>query len=54
MILYIQRKVEKWLHQTMQIKNVYGNAKLNVDDKVPIQIIPIILQEVCSRWDFIN
>lgn len=54
MILYIQRKVEKWLHQTMQIKNVYGNAKQRMDDKVHIQIIPIIFQEVYSRWDFIN
>ncbi len=30
----------------MQIKNVYGNAKQGMDDKVPIQIIPIILQKV--------
>jgi hypothetical protein len=54
MIVYIQRKVEKWSHQTMQIKNVYGNAKQGMDDKVPIQIIPIILQKVWSKWDFIN
>jgi len=54
MILYIQKKVEKRLHQTMQTKNVYGNAKQRMDDKVPIQIILIIFQKVCSRWDFIN
>jgi hypothetical protein len=38
----------------MQIKNVYGNAKPGMDDNDSIQIIPIIFEEVCSKWDFIN
>ncbi len=54
-VLYFQkRKVERWLHQIMQINNMYGNAKQDMDDKLHVQRIFIILQEVYSRWDFTN
>ncbi len=36
-----------WLHQILQIKDLYG-----MDDKFFIQRVFFILQEVYSNWDF--
>ncbi len=34
--------------------NVYYNEKQGMYDKFHVQKIPIIFQEVCFMWDFIN
>jgi hypothetical protein len=38
-LYFLNRKFEKGLHQTMQIKNMYGNAKQGMDDKLRVQTI---------------
>ncbi len=36
-----KRKVERQLHQVLQVMHMYGNANQGMDDKIPIQRIPI-------------
>jgi hypothetical protein len=43
-----------WLHQTIQIGDLYGNASKGMDDNFPIQIITFIFQLVNSWWYFPN
>jgi hypothetical protein len=38
-LYFLKRKFERRLHQTMQIKNMYGNVKLDMDDKFRVQTI---------------
>jgi len=38
-------EIRGWLHQTLQIKDLHGNAKESFDDLFSIQ-------KVCSRWNF--
>ncbi len=38
-----KRKVEKQLHQVLQVMHMYGNANQGMDDKIPIQRIPIVI-----------
>jgi hypothetical protein len=43
-LLHLKKiKVERQLHQVLQGMHVYGNANRSMDDKIPIQIIPIVL-----------
>jgi hypothetical protein len=37
-----KRKVEKQLHQVLQVMHMHGNANRSMDDKIPIQRIPIV------------
>jgi hypothetical protein len=37
-------------HQTIQTKDLRVNAKKNLDDLFPFQIILIFVQKVCLRW----
>jgi hypothetical protein len=42
----------KWLHQILQIENLYNNAKENLDDFIFIHFFKKILQKVYSKWMF--
>jgi len=41
---FLKRKVERQLHQVLQVMHMYGNVNRGMDDKIPIQWIPIVFQ----------
>ncbi len=48
-----KRKVEKQLHEVLEVKHMYGNAYQGMDDKFLIQKVPIVIRYLCSKWHFI-
>jgi hypothetical protein len=49
-VLHFQRcKTSEQIHQTLQTKDMYGNAKKGMDNKLPIQKVYVFFQEICSK-----
>ncbi len=44
----------KWLHSTLQTRDLYGYAIKSMDDNIYFLKIPLFLQEVNTRCNFSN